>query len=399
MPDLDIQTASTQVELALRDTIALALRHRYPSVASVAALRARATLGASGTTLFDETNVELLPVDGTPPIVYRWNATSLASDDGDAVVAPTDRTNAQLPGRWLKTSAALAGGFLDAVRLYEGEDTEELILDKVLGVIPSCLVVWRGEDHTLKSVQPGALYEFMLDFEVWVSSRSLRGGNEALIGSPIADEAALDPGILNAVGRVKKVVAGSDLGLGPGVDFVQLLGHQPKLQSLSERQFVHALRLRVKASLHIPDADGEDVPLDTPASPSGLYMRRLLVEADAGGAFDPRNCRVAGLTVDLGHLPGNNVVAVVRAGEVALDGATILTSETIASFGANRDVYRDVLPNGVVQLSSVPIDASPPALAAGALRIGVSRTDATDVIADRFLAASALEIGAFERVP
>src|SRR5262249_30678185 len=157
-----------------------------------------------------------------------------------------------------------------AVRLYEGEDTEDMILEKVLGAIPSCLVVWRGEDHRLKSVEPGALYDFLVDFEIWVSAKNMRRGNEALVGSPIPDEADRDPGVLNAIGRLRKVLAGSDLGIGPGVDYVQLRQHVPKLQSLSEGQFVHALKISVKASIHIPDEPGEDAPL---ADPGGLRLQ------------------------------------------------------------------------------------------------------------------------------
>ena len=398
--DLVVESASTQIEVALRDTLALALRRRYPAEPNVAALRVRQTLGASGTSLLDETNVELVPVAGTPPAVYRWSATSAAADNGDTTIAPADRLTAHLPGRWLKTSAVLDGGFLDAVRLYEGEDTEELILDKVLGAVPSCLVVWRGEDHALKSVQPGALYEFPVDFEIWVSSRSLRSGNEALLGSPIADEAAADPGILNAIGRVKKVLAGSDLGIGPGVDYVQLGAHLPKLQSLSERQFVHALKIRVKASLHIPDAPGEDVPLDQGSGTSGLFLQPVLVEVGAAGTFDPTSYRVHGLDVDLGHLAAPGVTSVIHAGEVVIGGGVpIATAETVFDFGPNHDVYRDVLPNGVVQLSAFPIDAAPPPIAPGAIRVGVSRTNPTDVIADRFLIGTAQTVGAPDRVP
>src|SRR4051812_3386644 len=117
--DLDVTTATTQIEVALRDTVALGLRRQYPALASVAALRAWSTLGESGTSNFDDVNVELVPAPATSA-VYRGNATSLQADDGALAIAPADRVGVGIPGRWLKTSVAVGAGFLLAVRLYEG---------------------------------------------------------------------------------------------------------------------------------------------------------------------------------------------------------------------------------------------------------------------------------------
>ena len=393
MADLAANTGTTQIEVALRDTIALALRRRYPAVANVAALRAWSTLGEGGSSSLDETNVELLPVGTT---VYRWYATSTEHDDGAGVIAPADRVAARLPGRWLRTTAAADAGFLDAVRLYEGEDTEDMILQRVLGVIPSCLIIWRGEEHRLKSVQPGALYEFPVEFEVWISSKNMRRGNEALLGSPIADEADRDPGVLNAIGQLKKVLAGSNLGQ-PGVDFVELHGHTPKLQSLSEGEFVHALKITVRAAIHIPDDPGEDVPLE----PGALWLQGQLV--DSSEHFDPANHRVGGLEVDLGHtqvagVPGK-LFSLVHAGEVVMNGTSVATPEIVVELQPSHDHYRDVFPSGVVWLTPVPVDAAPPAQSVGTLRVGVSRTNATDVISDRFLVGSARDVGEPDLLP
>src|SRR5438876_9401627 len=113
--DLDVTTATAQIEVALRDTIALGLRRQYPALATVAALRAWPTLGPSGTSNFDDVNVELVPVTATST-VYRWNATSTAADDGVDTIAPTDRTAGAFAGRWLKTSVAVGAGGRPAVR-------------------------------------------------------------------------------------------------------------------------------------------------------------------------------------------------------------------------------------------------------------------------------------------
>ena len=82
-----------------------------------------------------------------------------------------------------------------------------------------------------------------------------------------------------------------------------------------------------------------------------------------------------------------------------MGGQDVSVGETISEFAPNSDVYRDVFPNGVLWLSAVPIDAPPPPRVTGALRVGVSRTNATDVLSDRFLVASALTVGEPDVIP
>lgn len=119
-----------------------------------------------------------------------------------------------------------------------------------------------------------------MDFEIWASSRSFRRDNEALLGSGVADERARDPGIRKIIGDLKKLLAGSTLGLEPGVDFVQIGTHTQKVQSLSEAEFTDVLRIRVLASVQIPDEPGEDYE---PPPAGALYLQRQFAERDADG--------------------------------------------------------------------------------------------------------------------
>ena len=82
------------------------------------------------------------------------------------------------------------------------------------------------------------------------------------------------------IGDLKKLLAGSTLGLEPGVDFVQIGTHTQKVQSLSEAEFTDVLRIRVLASVQIPDEPGEDYE---PPPAGALYLQRQFAERDADG--------------------------------------------------------------------------------------------------------------------
>ena len=66
----------------------------------------------------------------------------------------------------------------------------------------------------------------------------------------------------------------------PGVDFVQIGTHTQKVQSLSEAEFTDVLRIRVLASVQIPDEPGEDYE---PPPAGALYLQRQFAERDADG--------------------------------------------------------------------------------------------------------------------
>lgn len=274
MAELDPRTATIDVERALQSTIAIGLRRRYPAVADLAALRAWPTLGGGGTSSLDESIVELVPV--TAGAVYLWDATAAGADDGDATIKPTDR-GTSLPGRWLKTASTSTSGYLNAVRIFEGEDSEEAIMDRTLGTAPAVMVRWLGETPDKVGQIVGSVYRLPMEFELWVASRNLRRGNEALLGSRVAGEADEDPGVLRMVGDLRVLLAGSDLGLTDGVDMTMIGAHRPKMQSMTEGQFIHALSLRVMATLRIRDADGEDVVIPDPA---GLLLQHQQVAPD-----------------------------------------------------------------------------------------------------------------------
>ncbi len=273
MPELDSRTATIDVERAMQATIALALRRRYPAVADVAALRAFHTL-VEGSSSLDDAVVELISITGGA--VWKWSASSTAADNGTSVIAPTDRTNGALPGRWLITSSTSTDGYLTAVRIFEGEDSEEAIMTRLLAVAPSVMVVWRSEEPDKQSQLPGAYYRVWMNFEIWCASRNLRRGNEALTGSSISDEADADPGVLRIVGDVRGVLAGSDLGLPDGIDYCYPGTHRPKIQSLTEGQFVHSLAVRLAATLRFYDAAGESVP----AADIAIGLQPQLVKDD-----------------------------------------------------------------------------------------------------------------------
>lgn len=286
MPALNPHTATTDVERALQSTIALKLRRRYPAVATIAALRAWATVGGEEDTglssNFDDAFVELVPVTASGA-VYSWSAVSTATDDGAAVVCPTDRVAGSLPGRWLVTTSTSTAGYADAVRIYEGESAEEPFLIRMAARIPSIGIMWKGERNPDKESQiPGAFYRVVMDFEIWASSRNLRRGNEASLGSLVTGEAAEDPGVMRIIGDLRACLGGSDLGLTDGIDYVYLGAHSKVVEDLGEGLFIHSLAIRIPATLRFEDEDGDyEIP-----DPSGLRLQGQRVAEDGETLVD-----------------------------------------------------------------------------------------------------------------
>jgi hypothetical protein len=259
MADLTLRNAASLLERALFNTINRAYRKRLPHVADITALRAAPTRGASASG-FARSDFDLIYV-ASVRLAYEWSTSSSAPDDGDLIVKPSD---AGATGRWLRTPSTVQTGYLVGVRLYEGEQSEEEVLDRLLGQAPAVAIRWLSASHTPKSQIPGALYRYETDFDLWVVSSNYRGSAlpEAVVGSPVAGEAAFDPGANAMIGDLKRLLAGTtgeELGQ-PGIAYVEIGKEEPVYRSLAERRFVFGLGVRVHASVANPDDD--DVTAD-----------------------------------------------------------------------------------------------------------------------------------------
>lgn len=380
---LTLATAISAVEAQLLRVLTLGLRRRLAPAATPAALRAAATLGASGSARTPDDIVYVTSLG----YVFQWSPTSTAADNGTTVIKPTDvGTN---PGRWLaatSTNARIAGtpihkiqtGYLDAVRLHEGQETEEEFVNLAFGQTPAAAIVYAGDAPEAASLIPGALTRWRIDFDIWISSKNMRNRGEGARGGAPADELADDPGVNALDGLVMALLASAPANL-DGFDGITLVTPgegRIEWHDLAQRRFCRSRRFSVQATVH---NTANDTDLDLVSSP---YFDQRFGQADAEGEASASNYLVSGIAPAI----GGPLAQVWSAGSAVINGATVAylagAAETLP---AHADTYVDLKTDGTLVLTAVGIGFDAPALAANRLRVRVITTDDATAIADRVL--------------
>jgi hypothetical protein len=249
---VDLRSAATLVERAVFDAVNLSLRVRLPPLGDLVGLRGAPTRGAgAGTAIRRDFDLVFVASEGC---CFQWSGASSLPDDAQTAIKPDD---AGATGRWLRTASAVQSGYLRDVRLYEGEQSEDEILTRLLGQWPAVVIRWVSATNEPRSQIPGALYRYETDFDLWAVSSNLRGGAlpAAVVGSPVVGEAVVDPGANALLGDLKRILAGAtgeQLGQ-PGIAYCEIGREEPVYRSLAERRFVFSLGLRVHATVENPD--------------------------------------------------------------------------------------------------------------------------------------------------
>jgi phage gp37-like protein len=316
--------------------------------------------------------------------VYRWAPFSNALDDGGFVVKPND---AGATGRWLKAVsgvlldgvniATIPTGYLKQVVLHNGDFNDEILNARIYGQAPCVAIHFTGEQHTPLSQIPGALYDYRVRFELWSVSRNYRDRFEAALGSPVAAEAAADPGVMKVHGAVKKLLAGrsgEELG-NTSIKYIEIEGGQLEEAREAERIFVMSLQVEVRGSIHNADAPAELV------RPTEIDVQRQRVDAPAPGGFDTLNCVTAGLDVPLGL----GFASQIAAGSALIGGVPVTAAAVLHTFAASSDTYRDLTPTGAWVFTVVSNGAAVSTPAPANLRVGCTATDAAGIVADTLL--------------
>lgn len=374
MADLALRTSLTTVEQALWLQLLLAYGKRLPVAATVAALRTAYTSpGRSPSDLVYVT---------AAAYAYRWSRYSTAADDGDAVIKPSDNPTA---GRWLKTTSTVTSGYAQTVRVHPDEDAYENFLIRGRGQRPSLHVVWLGETKVSRSLTVGALYVSRSRYAIRALSQSLRDNAEAAVGSEIAAEAAVDPGAHTLIGDLEDNLAGSTLST-TGVHRIELGPMTRTTTALGGRSLVESVEITVFSTVHRPDTDG--VTLDDPRT---LDVTRKL----AAGEYDTDNVVTSGYTVAVGA----GLTKTPATGTGVVGGTAVSSSPASKTFTASRDTYRDLTTAGAFVYQEVLNGAQAPDVTAGAMRVGVTVTDASAVVWDQMLCATFVTFGATDRVP
>lgn len=323
--------------------------------------------------------------------VYRYAKDSQQVADGLNVVSPASLPSA---GRWLRITSPLTfgpnnnaplqsrtSGFCNFVEVYQGDDGFEQMIERGYGKPPFLMIELVGAEPEPLSLNPGAVYREKVEFTVHCFSQCKRAPWAAAWGSPYPPEAAGDPGVLSLMSLVRYLCAGVRSGI-DGVQRIEIGRAAVEYEDLDDRFFAGAVQVFVHVSYEIPDEDlGRPIELEAqPLEP--------VAPAAGAQAFDRNNYVSAGLFVE----PGPGLSRTVPAGQAVIAGVVVVAPGGPVTLPPDSDVYRDLLPDGSLVYTAVAYD-QPAALPAGALRIAVSRTSASDIESDTWLAGHAFELG------
>ena len=373
---LDIRTAITTVERALVDALSLAFQVRI-QVADIAALKAiTSTVPGVG----DSLPADVLRFVASEGLCYRWRKFSILPEMLNHVVLPADRTEAKR-GRWERTTSTVTygpdylkpvhrqpTGFAKIVQLWQGDEGSEAAMDRIFGLAPAFLVRWRGDDLSMRGPSPRGIHEDDMPFEVWCYSHDNRAELQSLEGSAIP--ADTDPGCFAMMGLVRYVLAGSSLGLDPGVRYVDIQGQGELIEEdLAQRRFVGVVPILVKASLNIPDEDLVD-------------LREIWAQFQQTGGpspvIDGTNYLVSGLRIE----PAVGLSATPGPGAAYVQGQVVTTQPGAHTFAALSDTYRFLAKDGALYYIAVPNGYDAPQAPTGTLLIGMTQTDSVNIVFD-----------------
>jgi hypothetical protein len=369
---LDVRTQITTAEQTVLEILELGLQVRLAPVADTAALAAAAV-----TTTRDRA-LRYVTAENR---VYRWSAASTAAHAPPNVVQPQA---APPNGRWLRvTSPSTFGpnlnaplhsrqtGYVRWVRLYQGPDTLDDQQVGVDGQTPALLIHWVGDRPEARSNRPGALYWNVHDFQVQCLSSCLRPPPATRWGSPIPAELAQDPGLHRLMGDVRYLLAGVDVGE-PGIESIEIGAGAIVDEDLEERLHVGQVQVLVRTSWRIPDEDLADM---------ALQVNPKWTDFQDPPRFDPLNYVASGYIIQVGA----GLTRTPAPGSAFIAGVALSSSPAARTFSADRDTYRDLKPDGTFTYLEVAVGAKPPAVTAGALRVGVTTTNGADIIQDKIL--------------
>lgn len=393
MITLTLANHQAQVEKALVDTLRLAFlqRQALPDVPALKALDISA--GADGALVYVQDQGR----------VYVLDLYSTAAEALPLIAAPTTPPSRYQTARWVRSAStvnygpnqlaplnARQAGFMKMVDLFAGRGGTDQGMLAVMASTPALLLLFTGDDLRPQSCgYPGSLYENTLSYQVWAFSGCYRGAPWALWGTPVAQDAALDPGVHAIVGQVRHVLAGlsgSDpdaprgyLGL-QGVAWVEVGGAEVLSEDEDQRLFVTSLEIRVKTRFYCPDESTTAIP------PATVRIEERLAASGRAKTFDRANYIAQGYLVEVG--PG--LTRTLGPGVAVVGGTPVASTPGAHTFGARRDIYRDLKPDGTLVWTETLVGYPEPPAVAGALRVGVTTTDSSAVIGDRLLCSASV---------
>ena len=265
-------------------------------------------------------------------------------------------------------------GVVNAVEAFQGDMSE--FLDRLMGQRPAFGVEVIEDDLQLRAQRQGSIYDAKWKVIIHATTFNYRHGSDALYGSDVAEDSGIasERGIYRLMGDARYLLAGTDLGLGLCIKFASIDGNGRLVEKqLGQRYFRGEIDLTVHGTVQILD---EDL---FPAWSANI--ERFDTGTPDGRTFDRANFVAQGMRIT----PQPGLMGVPAAGVVYMESQPISVSPGLHTFTANRDTYRDLLPSGRLVYTDTEVGAQPPAQPAGSLRIGVTRTDGSNIIGDTLL--------------
>jgi hypothetical protein len=403
---LDLRSCQDQLEDLIRDTVLLGLGRRAASVPDVTSLRAFVTQGETGTAL-DDDSLAVIVVGGVATASYRFSKESTAADDGSAVVKPLDVLGS---GRWLRWTsttrlAPVKGGNSHYLHeLLDGPLERVIVLDKsmeaselsalVHGQIPSVLIEAVDDNPVDLTFATGHRYDTKYAFTVSVIDQNLRDRRQSTHGWPPDDADKLSQGGFgaNAIdGLVKALLAGVNLcAAESGIRNVQIGRGVNWFSADAQRRVIRSRSFTFQVTEEYPPA-----PNDSLAAQQVNAQAEMATLGENPPPFDTQNFVSAGITVPI----GDGLTKSVAPGTALIAGSPVSYAGQSKTFSANSDTYRDLLPNGTLAFTVVGAGDPEPPVAATAMRVGVTRTDSTQVLVDAFLARALIPYGSNNQIP
>jgi hypothetical protein len=386
--------ATKRIEDVIRTAIVLALRKRTYTVASIAALRAITSVGASGSQAI--TDWTLTAVTGSG--LYRWSTFSTATDDGTSVIKPTDAGTA---GRWIAVEnpggmstplmlrgtdvTDIASGYLKQVALYEGERTDDELEGRIFAQRPCVVLEFVGATKERIGTQPGALSHRCYNFQLWIVDNNARGDLTAHRGSEVAAELAVSPGAYNIAADLEDLLDGAT---GEQLGEVAIGYSFTGATTLIDKQLADRGRIILQVELGVWATTGKQ-DNDAVDFESIRGQLKTAIVRPPGEDVDPDNVIVEGLNVTMGI----GLTRSPASGSAKIDGTLVEYTATPHTFAAFTDTYRDLASDGTLTFTEVAIGADAPDQADGTLRVGYTRTDAVGVDSDVLLAPTLRNLG------
>lgn len=204
----------------------------------------------------DDAAPSLARVGDVPDSIWAWQRFSTATEDSRTVL-PTSIVAGD-PGRWVRqhlpATARCNGGlrYYQHVEFCDSRLTIKQLHDRCKGKMPSLFVSFLG-DRTEEKSQTMAHQRVEAEYQFRILSSNHRGGVSARMTPPIAEEAAVNPGMGRMAGDLRfLLVAENRLAGTPGVLKIKLGGHRPLGELSAERVVCDAVDMTAILDVYVP---------------------------------------------------------------------------------------------------------------------------------------------------